>query len=327
MNKQLKEKIEIFRNLILKGYKEILEPNEPSSLYEPIKYFLYPTGKLLRPILFLACIEACGGKPKDYFNQAVAIEFLHNFTLMHDDIMDNAEIRHNRLTLHKKYDVSTAILCGDNLLALSYKKLITNLSSKDFEVIRYFTQGIITVCEGQSLDKDYENEKNITMPEYFKMIEMKTASLIAMSCQLGAICSNVERKMEMDFLSFGKNLGMAFQIQDDLLDICGEEEKFGKKIGADILEGKKTFILIKAFEIIKGKDLTNLKSLVSNRKVNEANLSEVIEIYKKHGIIELTKIEIDKYISKATARLNSISKNHDVLFLQELTTYLLNRTH
>ncbi len=280
----------------------------PTSLYEPSAYIMSGGGKRIRPFLVLASAKAVGGEVKNVYNAAVAVELLHNFTLVHDDIMDNADKRRNRPTLHKKYDTGTAILTGDSLTAFAYKYLLSDTYAKTKEAITFFTDGVIEVCEGQSLDAEFEKRKNVTIAEYKKMIKQKTAALLKMCVLIGGLLGGGTDEDLKNLKNYGVNLGMAFQLQDDYLDIAGDEKRFGKPIGGDLVEGKKTFLLLKALEIAKGNDKKELLKVVKNNGINKKDVLKYKSIYENLGVFALTEKEIEKYTLKA---LNSANKLPD----------------
>jgi geranylgeranyl diphosphate synthase type II len=297
-------------------------------LYDPIRYFLNSPGKRIRPILVIASAGASNNlKLSQVIYQAIAVEFLHNFTLIHDDIMDNADIRHGKNTLHQKYDINTAILAGDNLLALAFKSLNKNLIINKDEVWNTFSEAVVTVCEGQSLDKEYENLSHVTLNDYFEMIYKKTAAMISASCKIGALCSNAPERRIKSLASFGKNIGMAFQIQDDLLDMVGDDKKFGKALGSDLIEGKKTFLLLTALKKARGKDRRLLIELIQNKGVKPSSIKKYFEIYSRLEVDIFAQETIKFYIKKALDGLNSLSDCIHKEFLINFANQLLSRTH
>lgn len=271
----------------------------PSSLYEPSKYVLEGGGKRIRPFLVLTSAKAVGGSFNQVYNAALAVELLHNFTLVHDDIMDNSVIRRGRPTLHIKYDNNTAILAGDILVTLSYERLLEDCKENAVDVLQTFTHGIIEVCEGQSLDKEFEVRSDVTLKEYKVMIYKKTAALAEMCCSIGAKIAGTNKANIKSAENFGKYLGMAFQIQDDLLDIIGEEDKFGKKIGSDLIEGKKTFLFIRALGKANGKDRQMLLKLIKNKGIKPSEVNDYKKIYYRLNIIDDAKKEIINYTKLA----------------------------
>jgi len=305
--------------------KNLLKGKKPKSLYEPCNYLLIGGGKRLRPFLVIISAKAAGGKFSQAYNAAIGIEVLHNFTLAHDDIMDNSDLRRGRLTLHKKYDVNTAILAGDNLIALAYESLLKDCKNNTHEIVKTFTHGIIEVCEGQSLDKEFELKNNVSLNEYKTMIYKKTAALAEMSCRVGALLANASPKIVNAVSEYGKNLGMAFQIQDDLLDIIAEEEKFGKKIGSDLIEGKKTFLFLSAIKRAKGEDKIHLEKIILNKGLAPNEVPFYQELYKKLGVIDSAKKEIEKYTKLALESLEVLPNEEGKQLMKWLANSLINR--
>lgn len=305
-----------------------LSNRKPKSLYQPINYFFKTGGKRLRSILLLLTAHLT---EKDIeklpFNQAVAIELLHNFTLIHDDIMDNSIKRHNKETLHVKYDINTAILAGDSLLAMAYKFLSTGLKNNLLEVINEFTDALTIVCDGQALDKEFESKKRITLQQYYEMIKSKTGALIKSCCRIGALTVNMDSDLVNQLGNFGEELGVAFQIQDDLMDVVSNEKLFGKKRGSDLIEGKKTFLLIQAMKLTKGKDLQKIESLVKNKGIKQELVKDYFEIYHRNKVIEKTREAIQQHFSNAEQILNRISSNYgyDVSLLKEFLNLVITR--
>jgi geranylgeranyl diphosphate synthase type II len=286
----------------------------PRSLYEPALYVLQSGGKRLRPVLVLFSSKAVGGSFERVYNASVAAELLHNFTLVHDDIMDNADKRRGRLTLHKKYDVNTAILAGDSLLSIAYEYLLKDLpvrnNGNSKAVLASFTKGLIEICEGQSLDKDFETRENVTIDDYIRMIKKKTAAMSEMCCSIGAQLGGGNVQEIKALSDFGRNIGIAFQIQDDLLDITADELKFGKFVGGDLVEGKKTFLFIKALAKAKGKDYKSLQDVVANKGIRPEQVQEYKELYKRLAVLDDAKNEIKKYSNNALRSLK-ILKNKE----------------
>ena len=284
---------------------KLFEKNKPDSLYNPCKYIMNNGGKRLRPLLVLFSKMAVSGNSKDAYNAALAVEILHNFTLVHDDIMDNSPLRRGRETVHLKYNANAAILAGDNLIGFAYKILAMDSDKKCTDIVNSFTNAIIEVCEGQSYDTDFERRKNVSVDEYLLMIKKKTAALLEACCEIGGLLGNGNKKQIKALKQYGLNIGMAFQFQDDLLDIMGEEKKFGKPIGADLLEGKKTYLFLKAFEKAKGGDKKSLREIIEKKGTSKQKINYYREIYLKLGVIDEAKKEIENYTRKA---LNSIKK-------------------
>jgi geranylgeranyl diphosphate synthase type II len=273
----------------------------------------------------LLSAKAVGGKFKRVYNASLAVEMLHNFTLVHDDIIDNADKRRGRLTLHKKYDINTAILTGDILLAVAYEYLLKDCNGNAKSVMNAFTKGLMEVCEGQSLDTDFESRNNVSINEYILMIKKKTAAMAEMCCRIGSILGGGNSRQINALSSFGLNLGIAFQIQDDLLDIIADENVFGKSIGGDLVEGKRTFLFIRALEKSKGDDKKKLLKVIINNGIRWSQVKSYKEIYIRLGVIDDAKDKIKYFSVKALKSLDRIStKNREIFYW--LTEGLIKRT-
>lgn len=299
---------------------------KPASLYEPCTYIMQSGGKRLRPLLVLLSAKSVNSEYNQVYNAAVAVEILHNFTLVHDDIMDNADKRRGRLTIHKKYDLSTAILTGDNLIAIAYQILLKDCRDNDNRVLNTFTKGVIEVCEGQSLDKEFEIRNEVTLPEYMIMIRKKTAALAEMCCALGGQLGRGTDEQINALTRYGRNLGIAFQIQDDLLDITAEEAEFGKIIGGDLVEGKKTFLFLKALEKAKGKTKTELTKVIRNKGIPREEVDKYRDIYCNLGILDETRQEIISYTARALREIKHLENLEGKEMLQWLANNLIRRS-
>lgn len=282
---------------------------EPYSLYEPIAYTLQNGGKRLRPNLLLLAAQMYGSaKNTDADNAALAIEIFHNFTLLHDDVMDNADLRRSRPTVHRKWNTNIAILSGDRMIIEAYSYLAQISESKQPSVIRMFNKMASAVCEGQQLDMDFEKLKSVSIGQYINMIEEKTAVLIATALQIGAFLADA-RPDDLDYIyNYGINIGLAFQLQDDLLDTYGDEKTFGKPIGGDILEAKKTFLLLKAFEKADQQQKEQLNNLLADTHINaQEKIAAVRDIYNALNIQEETENIIQHYTLLALEQLNLLN--------------------
>lgn len=307
-------------------FKKLLVKRKPESLYNPGSYILEGSGKRLRPLLVLFAARAVGGSKSKFYNAAAAVELLHNFTLVHDDIMDNADKRRGRLTLHKKYDTSTAILVGDSLLSVAYEMLLGDAGNNCKQVISDFTKGLVEVCEGQSLDKEYETRKSVELPAYLLMIRQKTAAMLEMCCSIGARLGGGSKK-EIDALAkYGRNLGIAFQIQDDLLDVVADEAEFGKFVGGDLVEGKKTFLFLKALEKSKGRDRALLNKMIKNKGIKREEVALYRDMYERLGVIEDARKEVKNYTRKALNSTKILKREKDREFFTWLADYLIHRS-
>lgn len=299
----------------------------PFSLYDPLNYIMQGGGKRIRPlVLFFSC-EAFGGNVEHALDAAVAIEILHNFTLVHDDIMDNADTRRGKETIHKKWDVNAAILVGDELIGLSYRSLLRTKSTRIDEIVQAFTDGVIEVCEGQALDKEYESSDDVTLDDYVIMIRKKTAELLRISAVMGAIIANAKSDEIETISNYSKYLGLAFQVQDDLLDVVADEHEFGKKIGGDILEKKKTYLYLKSLELSHKTGREKLQNIYKNGLPGENKIKEIIGIYKSCGVLESAKAEIKKYTDIANSYLSRIKSSGAKFKLEKFSEMLLNRNY
>jgi len=250
---------------------------------------------------------------------------LHNFTLVHDDIMDNADLRRGNLTLHKKYNLNTAILTGDILAAVAYEFLLKDCKVNAKQALDSFTKGLVEVCEGQSLDTEFETRKNVSLPEYIKMIEKKTAALARMCCELGAYLADGSTQDIKALSDYGKYLGIAFQIQDDLLDITAVRAEFGKMIGGDLMEGKKTFLFIEAFGKAKGEDKELLLKVIANKGIRSNQIDKYKKLYEKLGVIEDARTEIKNYTNKALKSIDKLSNKSEIEIFHWLADSLIKR--
>ena len=301
-------------------------PDAPVSLYDPSQYILSLGGKRIRPVMCLMGNELFNKINPDSWHVATAIELFHNFTLIHDDIMDKAPLRRGMETVHHKYGESTALLAGDVMLVVAYDYV--NKINKDClqKVIRLFNKTAKEVCEGQQLDMDFEQRDKISFDEYVNMIELKTSVALAASLQLGAVLGGAGEGNQQHLYEFGKNLGIAFQVQDDYLDAFGDPEKFGKQVGGDILSNKKTFLSIHAMEVATPAQLKELGRLNKSNEI--AKVEKTLQIYKDTNADAWAKELKDKYYKIAMDHLEEIA----VLAarkkpLMELAGYLINREH
>lgn len=302
----------------------------PATLYDPLNYVLSGGGKRIRPMMVIFSCEAAGGSFDDAVNASVALEMLHNFTLVHDDIMDNAETRRGEPTVHTKWNENVAILVGDQLIGLAYIYLLKTNSGNIKEITSAFTEGIIEVCEGQSFDKEYEERKDVTIDEYMMMIRKKTAKMLETSAAVGALIGGGDENFVNNVKEFALNTGLAFQIQDDLLDIVADEEKFGKKTGGDIVEGKKTYLLLKAIETARpGSDKELIRKIIDNsglKDAGESEISNVREVYERSGAIDSARREIEKFTKLAENCLERLPENDGRKRLKWLSDMLMNRS-
>jgi geranylgeranyl diphosphate synthase, type II len=299
-------------------------PQQPASLYDPNRYFLQLGGKRIRPVLCLMGNELFDEIGQDTWHAATAIELFHNFTLIHDDIMDKAPLRRGMVTVHEKFGSNTALLAGDVMLVAAYEYLNKIQSKHAHKIIALFNQTAREVCEGQQLDMDFEQQTDVTIEGYIDMISLKTSVLLAGSLKMGAILGGALERNQNLIYEFGRKLGIAFQIQDDYLDAFGNPEKFGKQVGGDILANKKTFLLIHALESASQAQKQELEALMQTNSVDK--VKRVLSIFKACGVDEWAMELKQKFQEEAMQHLNDVA----VLSvrkapLKELAAYLMSR--
>jgi len=289
-----------YRTEFIAYLESSIQTKEPKNLYEPITYILSLGGKRLRPVLTLMATEIFDTDFKEALDAALAIEVFHNFSLVHDDIMDDAPIRRGKVTVHEKWDVNTGILSGDAMLIGAYQ-LFENYEGETFrKLAQLFSKTAIEVCEGQQYDIDFETRDDVTIPEYLQMIEYKTAVLVAAALKMGGIIANASEKEQNSIYEFGKNLGIAFQLQDDYLDAFGDPKTFGKQVGGDIIENKKTFLYLTALEsstIEQQKELQDLFSVQPEDPLDKIDLAK--NIFIETGASKDIQNEIEAYTKTA----------------------------
>ncbi len=289
-----------------------ISKTQPVSLYEPVKYILDIGGKRLRPAMVLLTNELYGGNQEEAMKIALSVEIFHNFTLLHDDIMDNANIRRGRETVHVKYDTNTAILSGDAMSIHAYEYLLQCQSKNIIPIIKLFTRTAIEVCEGQQYDMDFESRINVTADEYLEMIRLKTAVLLACCFKTGALVANASLADADLMYDFGINLGLAFQLQDDYFDTYGNQDTFGKRIGGDILSNKKTYLLIHALKNSEGPLREELMQWINKAEFNaEEKIAAVKVIYDKLGVEDINQKAIHQYYEKALTCLSQLELEDD----------------
>jgi geranylgeranyl diphosphate synthase, type II len=291
--------------------KEIVKQKfgkEPHTLYEPIRYIMSIGGKRMRPLLVLLAYSLYKKDVKAVASLAVAVEAFHNFTLMHDDIMDKAPLRRGKPTVHKKYSINTAILSGDVMLVRVYDLFLKLQETKIKQVLKAFNKCAAEVCEGQQLDMDFEKRNNVTEAQYLHMIKLKTAVLLGFALELGAIVADAGEAQQKALREFGVNIGIGFQLKDDLLDAYADPKKFGKQVGGDIIANKKTYLLIKALELSNARDKKELNHWLAQTSFNKKEKVEAVKaLYNKANMYSLTERKVDFYFAKAFASLHKIN--------------------
>ena len=320
--------ISIYQEAFLEYLQSQNIVKEPKNLYQPIDYILQLGGKRIRPVLTLLATDIFSDSYKNALPAALAVETFHNFTLIHDDIMDDAPLRRGKQTVHEKWNINTGILSGDAMLILAYQ-YFENYEPIIFQKLaKLFSKTALEVCDGQQLDVDFETRNNVTINEYINMIRLKTSVLVAAALKMGAIVAQADDKEANLIYEYGLNLGIAFQLQDDYLDTFGNPETFGKQIGGDIIENKKTYLYIKALELSTTQNKKNLLSFY-NQKVEEntQKIKEVTRIFEITEIPKYIKIQIEHYTQKAFKSIEGLkisSENKEKLVFFGLG--LMNRT-
>jgi geranylgeranyl diphosphate synthase, type II len=299
-------------------------PKEPSSLYEPNRYFLQLGGKRIRPVMCLMGNELFDEINKDAWKVATAIELFHNFTLIHDDIMDKAPLRRGMETVHTKFGESTALLAGDVMLVAAYDYLNKISGKYSYAIFDIFNKTAREVCEGQQLDMDFENLAEVSMDEYLHMISLKTSVLLAASLKMGAILGGAGERNQDLLYEFGRKLGLAFQVQDDYLDAFGDPEKFGKQVGGDIKSNKKTFLLIRALETASAEQKKKLLELMKGDE--NGKVEKVVSLFKECKVDEWANELKDRFVAEAYEHLEDVavlSKRKEAM--KHLAFYLTQR--
>jgi len=317
--------IDTLRSSFLEYLEEKINNKQPAGLYEPVHYILKLGGKRLRPVLTLMSAAIYDAPIKNALDAAVAVEVFHNFTLLHDDIMDAAELRRGEKTVHKKWDINTGILSGDAMLILAYQQLDSYEGATYKELVSLFSRTALEVCEGQQHDVDFETRDDVSIEEYLKMITLKTSVLVGCALQMGAIIAGADLKQQELIYNYGLNLGIAFQLMDDYLDAYGDPETFGKEVGGDIRENKKTYLYLKSIE--DEGCATELKEwfAIDQSKLHEKAMEEkketVTVLFDASGGAQATLDAIKEYTQKALTTITelSVSEAHK----KELTAFSL----
>lgn len=319
----------------IKHYTKIIEdqiddlnfPKEPENLYDPLRYFMKLGGKRMRPILTLLSAELFGLDKSKVLNSALAVEVFHNFSLIHDDIMDEAPLRRNQQTVHTKWNVNNAILSGDVLFVKAYELLAAQELGDLRRTLQLFNQTAIEVCEGQQMDMDFESRSDVTIEEYTEMIRLKTSVLLGCALELGAIAANASNEDCQHIYDFGLNVGIAFQIQDDILDLYADPDKFGKQVGGDVMSNKKTMLYLEAQRHATAEQLETLKQLYNWTNLDE-KVAKTRQLFDQIGAKAICEASMDTYYTKAKEAIAKISVSEDrKKVLLQLGDYLLIRQH
>ena len=300
---------------------------QPSSLYEPIQYVLSLGGKRIRPVLMMMSYNLFKEQPEEIMNQAIALETYHNYTLLHDDLMDQADLRRGHTTVHKKWDANKAILSGDSMLVLSYERMAKCAENYLPAVLHLFTETALEIGEGQEYDMAFETRNDVTEEEYIEMIRLKTSVLLACAMKIGAIMGDASEEDQNYLYEYGEKLGLAFQLQDDLLDVYGDPKVFGKNLGGDIVANKKTFMLIKTLEMASDKNRQELKKWIAITDFsNEDKIKAVTHLYNVSGTRQICEQKINRLFAEGMEALEQLNVADDKKEpLRQFALKLMNR--
>lgn len=299
---------------------------EPYGLYEPIEYTLASGGKRLRPRLVLLAAEMFGGKEEKVLPAALAIEVFHNFTLLHDDVMDKADIRRGRPTVHVRWNDNTAILSGDQMVIEAYTLLSRVPADRLSETLRLFNKMATEICEGQQYDMEFERREQVSIEEYMQMIRLKTSVLLATALQIGAYIAGANAAQQQALYEYGINIGLAFQIQDDILDVYGDPKTFGKAIGGDICCNKKTYMLLTALQRADDETRVELEQWLQTQDKSDEKIQAVTDIYTRTGAREVCETVMQLHTHEALSQLNVLPQNDATEQLRKLAEKLVMRT-
>ena len=315
-------KMNYYRDLINERLKQAIVKKSPLSFYDPVQYILESEGKRIRPILVILSCQAVGGKEEDCLDAAIAVEILHNFTLVHDDIMDQDDLRRGRQTVHKKWDEATAILVGDGLVALAYHYLLKTRTNRIKDIADIFTTGIIELCEGQALDKEFESRLDINLDQYLTMIEKKTAQLLMISSEIGTIIGGGNLEQQQILSHFSREVGCAFQIQDDILDM---ELTSRKTFGSDIKQKKRTFLFIHAINNARPQIKEKILAIFNKQLINQDDILTVQQLFETSETLKFARQEVARRIDAAQQILDKLPPSESREDLKMLLHWLLER--
>ncbi len=325
--KIFEQTVEEYRAEINRRLSGLLTKQQPESMYDAGRYVLEAGGKRVRPLLTLFACEAVGGNREDALPAALAVEILHNFTLVHDDIMDASDSRRGRATVHKKWNDNVAILVGDALVAVAYHALLESKNNRQEEITRLFTDGLLEVCEGQTFDMEFEQNDDVTVDKYLLMIEKKTGALLKMSAAIGGVIGNADDAQLEALRQFGTYLGLAFQIQDDLLDVEADAAKIGKPMHNDIKTGKRTYLLLYAYEQAKENQKDVLKKVFDRSVRSKKDIKKVLQVYESTKAAEAARDAVAHYTAKAEECLAKLTELDGGQNLQFFARMLLGRDY
>ena len=314
-----------YQHILIPALEDIRFPNEPANLYQPLAYFLALGGKRMRPLLTLMSCKLFDKDPQEALSAALSVELFHNFSLIHDDIMDEAPLRRGKPTVHEKWNSNIAILSGDVLLVKAYEKLSDYEPDTFKALFNTFNTTAVEVCEGQQMDMDFESRNDVSIEEYTEMIRLKTSVLLGAALKMGAQVAGADTKNQELIYDFGVNMGIAFQLQDDWLDLYADPEKFGKQVGGDVIANKKTFLLLGAQELATNSHQSALNELLTiNNPMEKVNLAK--SLFSELGVESKIRAKMNDYYRAAKESLSKIEVAEDKKAdLIQLGDYLLNR--
>jgi len=322
---QVEQKYTRYHKQINEALGECFTKESPESLYAPARYILEGKGKRIRPFLTLLASEAVCGDSRNAMHAALAIEILHNFTLMHDDIMDQADLRHGRPTVHLQWDANAAILSGDMMIAFAYEHALKTATNRHVELVHILNDANITICEGQALDMELEQRTDATIGDYLAMISKKTGRLISAALEAGGVTGDADAEQLERLVTFGEKIGRAFQVQDDYLDIMAEDGKSGKIAGGDVINGKKTYLLLRSLELTGGERRKTLQSVIDNKGTEPERVPEIRAIYEECGVLDEARQIINRDTEDALSAVESLPHAEGREYLKGFALKLMKR--
>lgn len=322
---QVEQKYHQYYKRINQALGNCFTKNTPESLYAPARYILAGKGKRIRPFFTLLACEAVSGSSINAINTALAIEILHNFTLVHDDIMDQADLRHGRPTIHTKWDTTAAILSGDMMIAFAYECALQTKTSRHDELVHILNDANITICEGQAIDMELEQRKDATIADYLDMISKKTGRLISASLEAGGVVGDASSEQLEKLMVFGNKIGRAFQVQDDCLDIMAEDGKSGKVPGGDVINGKKTYLLLRSLDLTSGSERKILQSVIDNNGISPDRVAEIRDIYEQCGVLDEARQLVNSDTEEALSAVDTLPYEEGREYLKGFALKLMKR--
>ncbi|UZJ41071.1 polyprenyl synthetase family protein [Prosthecochloris sp. SCSIO W1101] len=322
---QVEQKYQKYYKRLNNALSTCFTKTSPETLYPPAQYILEGKGKRIRPFLTLLACEAVSGFSKNAINTAIAIEILHNSTLAHDDIMDQADLRHGRPTIHVKWNTNAAILSGDMMIAFAYEYILQTNTPRHDELVHLLNEAHITICEGQAIDMEFEQRKDATITDYLDMISKKTGRLISASLEAGGIVGDGTSEQLEKLVIFGNKIGRAFQVQDDYLDIMAEDGKSGKVSGGDVINGKKTYLLLRSLDLATDSEKNLLQSIIDNNGISPERVPEIRGIYERCGVLDEARELINADTEAALSAVETLPYDEGREYLKGFALKLMKR--